>query len=123
MHLEQRKNNRIVFSIPVQYKVFELENLEKDVQDKVLNLRAEIENLSAGGIQVVSENPFKMGDVLEVELEIPGTAKIRTIAKVAWSRSRKENGKEEFCSGVQFIPIQEDDLRRLEEYLETRKES
>jgi Tfp pilus assembly protein PilZ len=122
VNLEQRKNNRIVFSVPVRYKVFELENLEKDVQNKVLNQRAEIENLSVDGIQVVSERSFKTGDILEVELEISGAEKVRTVAKVAWSRPRKENEKEEFCSGVQFIPVFEDDLRRLEEYLRSRKE-
>src|SRR5579872_4617672 len=113
MKLEQRKDNRIVLSVPVLYKIFNLENLEKDVQDQTLNFKAALQDLSRGGIQVVSDQAFQPGAVLELEISIPGDKLVRTVAKVIWCRP---TGKE-FTSGIQFIPMYEGDLLKLNQYL------
>jgi hypothetical protein len=115
--LEQRKNNRIILSIPLRYKVFHMDNLEKEVREQTLNLKAEIQDLSFGGIQVVSNNPFQPGIILELELEIPGHRLVRTVAKVVWCKPASSSNGAEFNSGIQFIPVYEDDLMMLNEYL------
>ncbi len=113
--LEKRKANRIILSIPVCYKVFQLEQLEKDVQDQALRLKAKLQDVSLGGLQVVSPVSFRQGEVLEIELDIPGGARVRSVAKVVWS---KRNGTgADFRSGIRFIPVYEEDLKKLEDYL------
>lgn len=116
MKPEKRKSNRIVLSLPVHYKVFQLEKLEKDILDNVLGSRAAIQNLSSGGIQVVSAGPFRPGDVLEMELEVPGSGRVRSVAKVIWCRKEKQ-AAHDYRSGIQFIPVYEEDLEKLHHYL------
>ena len=116
MKSEKRKSNRIVLSLPVHYKVFQLEKLEKDVLDNVLGSRAAIQNVSSGGIQVVSTSAFQPGDVLEMELEIPGGGRVRSVAKVVWCRKEK-HATHDYRSGIRFIPVYEEDLEKLHHYL------
>ena len=119
LKLEQRKNNRIILSIPIAYKVFRIENLEKDVTDQNLGLRAEIQDMSLGGIQVVSEKRFETGDIIEFEAAIPGVGLVRTVAKVIWCRADESKKTVEYNSGIHFIPVYEDDLKKLTEYFKT----
>lgn len=115
MKLEKRKANRVILSISVQYKVFQLDKLEKDIQDETLGLKAALQNVSMGGLQVVSSAPFRKGDILELQLEIPKTGRVRSVAKVVWCE--KEGSGPEYRSGIQFIPVYEDDLKKLVDFL------
>jgi hypothetical protein len=117
MKLEQRKDSRIVLSVPVHYKVFNLDNLVMDVQDQALNLKAAIQDLSLGGIQVVSDQAFQPGAVLELEIPILGDKLVRTVAKVIWCRPAPKPNNAEYNSGIQFIPMYEEDLLKLNQYL------
>lgn len=114
--LEKRRADRVLLSLPFHYKIFRLENLEKDVRDETLSLKAAVENVSQGGVQVVSSHPFAVGDVLELELVLPQAGKVRTVAKIVWSREEK-GGENRYRSGVQFIPVYEEDLKKLNDYL------
>jgi hypothetical protein len=117
MRLEKRKDNRLVLSVPIQYKIFNLDRLEMDIRDPSLGMRALLQDLSLGGIQVVSSEAFQSGVVLELELEIPGKGPVRSVAKVVWCNSESFSGGFEYRSGIQFIPVYEEDLIKLEEYL------
>jgi hypothetical protein len=117
MKPEKRKNSRVTLSVPIRYKVFQLDNLEKDVREEVLTLRASIQDLSAGGIRVVSEKPFRPGDIIELEMEIPGDRVVRSVAKVAWSEPAPKGKGPEHYAGIQFIPVYEEDLAKLKDYL------
>jgi hypothetical protein len=112
MRLEKRNNNRLVLSVPIHFKVFQLENLEKDVRDKTLGLKGEVQDMTLEGLLVASSSPFKPGDILELKMEIPGAGAVQTLAKVVWCKPEAA----EYRSGVQFIPVREDDLRKLKEY-------
>jgi Tfp pilus assembly protein PilZ len=116
MRLENRKENRVVLSVPVRYKVFHPDQLEKEVQDPELKSGAELKNVSRGGLQVVSSQAFQPGCVLELELEIPGNGRVRSVAKVIWCVP-DEKTNSEYQSGIQFIPVYEEDLRKLEDFL------
>jgi len=118
INLEHRMNDRVVFSVPVNYKIFQLENLEKDVKNETLGLKAAIEDMSLGGIQVVSEKPFSEGAVIELELPIPKDGSARTVAKVVWCREEGVGKDKKFRSGIQFIPVFENDLKRVKDYFE-----
>lgn len=119
MKLEKRKDNRVILSVTVQYKVFQLDRLEKDVQDETLGLKAALQNVSLGGLQVVSAAPFQKGDILEIQLEIPNGGRVRSVAKVAWCE--KDGAGPDYRSGIQFIPVYEDDLKKLVDFLKGNK--
>ena len=113
MKIERRKDERVSLSLPVRFKVFDLASLEKDVRDQTLKSPAEAQDLSLGGIQVASEEPLRQGDVLELEFEVPGAGRVRTVAQMAWVR---QEGEGRYCGGVRFIPVYEDDLEKIRVY-------
>ena len=115
MDLEKRREDRILLSLPVQFKVFDVQKLEKDVLDPVLGSWAELRNLSADGLQLSSADPFTTGDVLELEVDLPDGGHVRSVAKVVWCR--KDSTGKGHHSGIQLIPVFEEDLRRLREFL------
>lgn len=123
MKLEQRQNNRVLLSIPVNYKVYQIQNLEKDIQDKVLKLKAEIQDLSLGGTQVVSDQSFQHGAILELQLDLGSIGKVQTLAKVVWTQPHTEGEPGEYRSGIQFIPVYEGDLQKLEDYFKRGRDS
>jgi Tfp pilus assembly protein PilZ len=115
MKLEKRKASRVILSVPVHYKVFQLDQLEQDIQDEVLRWKAEIQDISSGGLQVVASQPFREGDILEIEVDIPESYRVRSVAKVVWcQREGLEGG---YRSGIQFIPVYEDELKKLKDFL------
>jgi hypothetical protein len=120
MDLEKRREDRILLSLPVQFKVFDLQKLESDVQDPSLGYQAELKNLSADGLQVSSHEQFEKGDILELEVKLPNGGHLRSVAKVVWSR--KDEKGSGFHSGIQLIPVYEEDLKKLHEFLKRGSE-
>lgn len=116
MDLEKRREDRVLLSLPVQFKIFDLQKLETDIQDPSLGSQAALRNLSSGGLQVSSDQLFEKGAVLELHVDLPDGGALRSVAKVVWCR--KDEKGTGFHSGIQLIPVYEDDLRRLHEYLE-----
>jgi hypothetical protein len=115
VNLEKRKASRVILSVPVHYKVFQLEQLEKDIQDEVLRWKAEVQDISSVGLQVVAPRPFREGDALEIEVDIPDRGRVRSVAKVVWCQRECLEG--DYRSGIQFIPVYGDDLKKLKEFL------
>lgn len=115
---ENRKENRILLSIPVRYKVFDLQKLDKDVQDPNLGQEALLQNLSSGGLQVTSVTEFRAGDVLELEIDLPQEGRVRSVAKVVWCRKDGPLAPGHFHCGIQLIPVYESDLEKLNRYLD-----
>jgi len=72
--------------------------------------------LSLGGIQVVSDKPLQPGTILELELVIPGTGLFERSRKL-FGAGRIPSPRGGINSGIQFIPVYEEDLMKLKEYL------
>lgn len=115
MKLEKRKASRVILSVPVQYKVFQIDQLEENIQDEVLRFKANLQDVSLGGLQVVSANSFRKGDILEIEIKIPAGGGVQSVAKVIWCK--REGSGPDYRSGIQFIPVYEEDLIKLRDYL------
>jgi hypothetical protein len=111
MYIEKRKENRVCLSLPAQFKVFDLGRLPEEVKEGRLEGKAQIQDVSLGGLQVLSAVQLKEGDVMELEMEIPGKGKMRSVAKVAWSREVPPGGS--WQCGIHFIPVYEADLEVL----------
>jgi hypothetical protein len=114
MYIEKRKENRVCLSLPAQFMVFDLEKLPEEVKDGKLEGKALIQDVSLGGLQVLSAVVLKEGDIMELEMEIPGKGKMRSVAKVAWSREVPPGGS--WQCGIHFIPVYEEDLAVLKEF-------
>lgn len=123
MRLEKRKSARNTFSLPIRFKIFQLDRLESDIRDKSLNHQGDVQDLSLGGVQVVSPSVLKAGDLLELELEVPGKGALRTVARIAWSRLDDASKEGEYRSGIEFLPVYEEDLEKLKDYFGTGEPS
>ena len=121
MKLEKRQDNRVLLSVPLRYKKFDLSDLEKDIHNKVMDLRGDLQDLSLGGVQVVSNRSFDPGDILELEVDLPGKGMVRTVAKVIWSKPATGEDASEFATGIHFIPVYEQDLEKLGNFLREGK--
>jgi|GEM_PF-3425561 len=114
MYLEKRSENRVLLSLPVQFKVFNLERLPDEVKDDRLDQKAEIQDLSLGGLQILSAVKLKEGDVLELEMAIPNKGAARSVAQVVWCKEVPPGGS--WYCGIHFIPVYEEDLANLKEF-------
>jgi len=114
MYLEKRKENRVLLSLPVQFKIYHLECLLDEVKEDHLEHKAQIQDLSVGGLQVLSAIRLNEGDVMELEMEIPGKGNARSVAKVVWSHEVPPGGS--WQCGIHFIPVYEKDLTHLKEF-------
>ena len=117
MYIEKRRENRVFISLPVRFKVFDLERLPEEVKDERMVENAQIQDLSLGGLQVLSATRLKDGDVMELEMEIPGKGIARSVAKVVWSREVPPGGS--WQCGIHFIHVYEEDLRILNDFFGT----
>ncbi len=119
MYLEKRKENRVLLSLPVRFKTFNLERLPEEVKDDQLDQKAQIQDLSLGGLQVLSAVRLNEGDVLELEMDIPGKKTARSVAKVMWSREVPPGGS--WYCGIHFIPVNDEDLSDVRDFFESGK--
>ena len=76
-----------------------------------------VSNFSKEGIGILSQEPFALGDDMEIELSIPGdNVPVLLQGTVAWTQGPSP---EEFQhkSGLQFSKVSNDDRSRLLEYI------
>ena len=113
---EKRRFDRQELSLPVHYKVFDTQNLEQDIGDSRLDRLGILQDLSVGGMQIATGTPVKKGQILELELDVPGHGRTRTLARVAWSRPGTGPPQNDWRCGIQFIPVYQEDLEKIREY-------
>lgn len=116
MKNEKRKHDRETLSLPVHFRVFDTENLEHEIGIDTLDRLGILQDFSVGGMQVATGHPVKNGQILELELDVPGYGNARTLAKVAWVRPGSGPPQNDWRCGIQFIPVYEDDLSKVREY-------
>ena len=83
------------------------------------NFFALTEDLSAGGLRLLTDTALAIGTVLEmsVDLDDPAIPSIRLTGEVRWS-ARKPDGS--FHSGVSYVGIERGHYRTLERYINDR---
>ena len=76
-------------------------------------------NIGLGGIRIYSNERFKIGKRLEIELFLPDDDEIlKFTAKVVWQNALPEDATAKYDIGLQFLNIPEDGLQRLAKVLE-----
>ena len=118
MIIERRQNHRVSLTLPVRYKIFHLDQIENEIQEESFRLSAKSLDISLGGIQVVSEDPLFVGDVLELEFDLPQAGRVRTVAKMAWVKKGSGSDLGKTVCGIRFIPVYENDLEKIKVYFQ-----
>lgn len=80
------------------------------------------QDLSLGGVRFISDNFIPMHAILKLEIKLMDTlSMINAVARVAWIREIFDD--ENFEVGAEFMDINKEDLRLLNEHLNKSHES
>lgn len=84
--------------------------------------RTPLVNIGLGGMRIYSDDKFKIGKRLEIELLLPDNDILRFTAKVVWQNSLPEGAAAGYDVGLQFLDIPEEGAQRLSKILEQCQE-
>ena len=103
--IERRKFIRLKAPIGVAYKLIPEAKAEK----MRLSL---VRDISGGGVRIMAKEPLRVGDLLELEIQIPHLEDaIRAVGEVVWFEKKE--------AGVRFRDIEPADLHHILEYVHT----
>jgi len=105
--LNRRKYPR--YDAPICYRSASLFSARKPLVD-----------ISLGGIRIYSDDEFKIGKRLDIELILADDVVLTCTAKVVWQKSLPDGGAARYDTGLQFLDISSDHLTRLSEILENQ---
>lgn len=106
---ERRRQVRIDLAIRIRYKVLE----RSWVEDKTLS-----RNISGGGIQLAVSERLVKGNILEMEMYLPGEAEpILATGAVVWIREAPEDWRSDFDAGVRITKMAPSDRDKLLRYI------
>ena len=77
-------------------------------------------DISAGGIRLILREGIKIGDILEVDMELGGDRSIHAKGRVAWVDKFKPGGWHEetgYEGGVEFIDMNEATRKELARFV------
>lgn len=88
--------------------------------DDTKNIAARSEDLSAHGLQLISDQNLAVGTPLTVAIEIPDSEQpIHCTGRVRWASALDDGGRSAFRLGVALTDLEEDDGQRLSSFLQT----
>lgn len=79
--------------------------------------RKPVVDIGLGGIQIYSENKFRIGKRLELELFLPNGDILIFTAKGVWQNELSEDATARYDVGLQFLDVPKDGVQRLQEVL------
>lgn len=137
-YMEQRRHERVNASLKVTYRI--LNDQEKDAalsQPRYSETKAEhlpslsqkfhvyhavTKDISEGGLSIMGEQPFTMGQQVEVSMLLPQyNVPITFLTEVMRAGSFFELGKTHFSAGVKILALNREDMDRLMKYLLAEK--
>jgi hypothetical protein len=78
-------------------------------------------NLSLGGARIFSDEEFKTGHRLELDVVLPSGEFLRCWAEVMWVTSREPDGDAKYDVGLRFTDLAETDIQRLAAVLDSER--
>lgn len=136
--IEQRKFERIVSQLQIKYYVvdnayaeqlkteaaYKDTSLEKlaSIQRPSTVLTGVTDNISQGGLSLVSETPLALGTNVVCDITVPTLPRpLRALAEVVRSDSNDgrvvDRTQKVYKAGLKIIAINKDDLTRIENYI------
>jgi PilZ domain len=83
--------------------------------------RLNVRNLSLGGARIFSDESFKPGHRLELDVVLPSGEYLRCWAQVMWVMSREPDGEAMYDVGLRFTDLAERDIQRLAAVLDSER--
>jgi Tfp pilus assembly protein PilZ len=80
-------------------------------------------DIGLGGIRIYSDDKFKVGKRLELELFLPNGDILMFTAKVVWQNELPPDETARYDVGLQFLDVPQDKLKVLKEVLGANQES
>ena len=136
--IEQRQFERITSTLQIKYYIVEKEYADKlqgdaAYKDTTLEALAKMDrpntplqgvtdNISSGGLALISEQPVAMGTNVVCDITMPNLPRpLRALAEVVRSDSKEgrviDRTISTYRSGLKIIAINKDDLKRIENYI------
>lgn len=97
---DRRKYHRLY--IPIFYRVASF-----------FSRREPVRNIGLGGIKIYSEEEFKIGKRLELELFLPDETSVVCTASVVWQELLPEGAVAKYENGLEFLEISPDSIQAL----------
>lgn len=84
-------------------------------------MRVVTENISMGGLMIVGDKPFKSGQTVNVEMQLPqAPVPIKSLAVIVRGSEQPGPGGK-YTAGVRFLALNKDDVARLERFIVLQK--
>jgi Tfp pilus assembly protein PilZ len=86
-----------------------------------LSLKVAPVDVGLGGLRVYTDEAFKVGERLEIELFLPDESTLVCVAKVAWVKELEATAAAKFDLGLQFLEVPDDARARLAAVLDGKE--
>jgi Tfp pilus assembly protein PilZ len=117
LSFDKRKHPRIKIQVPVKYKVInQSEEALALLEQKRGPLAGNSMDVSPEGLCLVTDHELAKGDILKIEVSLPGESHVlRAFSEVMWS-SQQEPG--DFTAGIFFMALREEDAEKIKRFVE-----
>ena len=136
--MEQRRHERVSATLTVSYRVLGADETKDALnQPKYNETQAEhlpqlskkshayhavTKDISEGGLSIVGEHPFAVGERVEISLQLPQySMPVTMLAEVKQSSSYTQLGKVIYTAGVSILALDKEEMNRLGRYLLAEK--
>jgi len=116
-----QRHPRSAVRLPVRISTVDAEKDPRTGDVFYLSADEECQNLSRGGLFVVTHEPVPEGSRLLVEIALPDGPEVQAIGRVAWSRVTAAGIAEEAVRpgiGIEFLGASREDLAAVERYVD-----
>jgi c-di-GMP-binding flagellar brake protein YcgR len=104
--VERRKYKRVAVKIPVEYELFRALSQALIAKNKATRFTAVSENISAGGIQIITELDLQQEQIVKLKILHENSPKMCAHAIVRWSAYDKSAGR--FRVGLEFFYLKDE---------------
>ena len=108
---DKRKYPRLNWSVMVRWEL---------ASDGASPASGTTKDISAGGVRLILREGIKVGDILELDIELGGGKNMYIRGRVTWVEKFKISGVQEetgFEGGVQFLDLKPENRRELERFM------
>lgn len=117
LSFDKRKHPRIKVQVPVEYKVVNQSEVTQLLDQRKLIKTGGSKDVSAEGLFLVSEHVLTKGDIIRLDVHLPGEPKaVRAFSEVVWcSDAGLPAGQH--GSGISFMALRDEDQERMQRFI------
>ncbi|MDA2927913.1 PilZ domain-containing protein [Acidobacteria bacterium AH-259-G07] len=112
--LRRPKEARVGRKVPFSFKV--IAAVESGLVSREVS-KAETQDISAGGLRFESDLPLKVGDRLELKLQLSHSKEVGTSGKVVRSEQVERDGRSFNSIALQFMGLKPEEQDRIREFV------